>query len=99
MTHRISKLCDGVGDRSPLTLQPSTFNLQPFDHYPTTMPQAILLTTAKVKYSPGTPRDTQYGPRINAVLILPDGTEAKLWGAFFHKGIYFFHPISLPCSA
>jgi hypothetical protein len=44
------------------------------------MPQAIQLTTAKVKYTPGTPRDTQYGPRINAVLTLPDGTEAKLWG-------------------
>jgi hypothetical protein len=44
------------------------------------MPQAIQLTTGKVKYTPGTPRDTQYGPRINAVLTLPDGTEAKLWG-------------------
>ncbi|MCA1993001.1 MAG: hypothetical protein LDL41_13330 [Coleofasciculus sp. S288] len=44
------------------------------------MAQTLALTTATVKYTPGQPRETQYGLRINAVLTLPDGTETKLWG-------------------
>lgn len=44
------------------------------------MAQTLALTAAIVKYTPGTPRDTQYGPRINAVLTLPDGCETKLSG-------------------
>jgi hypothetical protein len=44
------------------------------------MAQTLALTTATVKYTPGQPRETQYGLRINAVITLPDGTETKLWG-------------------
>ena len=42
--------------------------------------QQMHLVRATVKYpAQSTPRQTQYGPRINVVLTLPDGTEYKHW--------------------
>lgn len=38
------------------------------------------IVTATVKYGAGQPRETQYGMRINALMVLPDGTEQRLWG-------------------
>jgi hypothetical protein len=38
------------------------------------------IVTATVKYGAGLPRETQYGMRINALMVLPDGTEQRLWG-------------------
>jgi hypothetical protein len=34
---------------------------------------------ATVKYAAGQPKDTQRGPRINAVVILADGREERIW--------------------
>ncbi|NJR56525.1 MAG: hypothetical protein HC768_19425 [Acaryochloris sp. CRU_2_0] len=36
--------------------------------------------TATVKF-PAKEFDTQYGPRLNARITLPDGEETKLWGS------------------
>jgi hypothetical protein len=41
---------------------------------------AATLTTGTVKYGAGQPRPTKNGPRINALVILPDGEEVRLWG-------------------
>lgn len=42
--------------------------------------QAIQLVSGVVKFPAGKVFDTQYGQRVNAVINLEDGTEAKLWG-------------------
>ncbi len=44
------------------------------------MAQPITLTYGRVKYTPGEPRQTSHGMRINAVITLPSGEEVKLWG-------------------
>ncbi|MBD2130080.1 hypothetical protein NDI39_29365 [Microcoleus sp. ZQ-A2] len=44
------------------------------------MAAQIILIDATVKYSAGTPGDTQRGPRINVVCTLPDAPFQKLWG-------------------
>jgi hypothetical protein len=44
------------------------------------MAQPITLTYGRVKYTPGEPRQTSHGMRINAVITLPSGEEIKLWG-------------------
>ncbi len=44
------------------------------------MAQPITLTYGRVKYTPGEPRQTTHGMRINAVITLPSGEEIKLWG-------------------
>jgi hypothetical protein len=36
---------------------------------------------AIVKFAAGNPRDTKRGPRINAVVTLPDGSEQTIWDA------------------
>lgn len=38
------------------------------------------IITATVKYPAGRVNDTVNGPKINAVLVLPDGSEYKKWG-------------------
>jgi hypothetical protein len=44
------------------------------------MASALQIIAATVKYTAGTPRNTERGPRINVVVNLPDGTEHRLWG-------------------
>jgi len=44
------------------------------------MAQTLNLTYGRVKYTPGEPRQTSHGMRINAVITLPSGEEVKLWG-------------------
>lgn len=44
------------------------------------MAQTLSLTYGRVKFIPGEPRQTSYGLRINAVIVLPSGEEVKLWG-------------------
>ena len=44
------------------------------------MSATLTQVQSKVKYAAGAPRETKYGPRINVVVSLPDGDEAKLWG-------------------
>jgi hypothetical protein len=44
------------------------------------MAQTLNLTYGRVKYTPGEPRQTSHGMRINAVITLPSGEEIKLWG-------------------
>lgn len=44
------------------------------------MAQPLTITYGRVKYTPGEPRQTSYGMRINAVVTLPTGEEVKLWG-------------------
>ncbi len=44
------------------------------------MAQTLNLTYGRVKYTPGEPRQTSHGMRINAVITLPLGEEIKLWG-------------------
>ena len=43
------------------------------------MTQTLNLIYGRVKYTPGEPRQTTYGMRINAVISLPSGEEVKLW--------------------
>lgn len=38
------------------------------------------LVTATVKYPAREPRDTKFGPRINAVVALGNGEEVRIWG-------------------
>ena len=45
------------------------------------MSQSIQLHTGTVKFSAGKVFETQYGSRINAVVVLPTGEEIKLWGS------------------
>jgi len=44
------------------------------------MTQSIQLHTGTVKFSAGKVFETQYGQRINCVISLTNGEEAKLWG-------------------
>lgn len=44
------------------------------------MAAAATLITGTVKYGAGNPRPTKNGPRINALILLPDGEEVRLWG-------------------
>ena len=44
------------------------------------MAQTLNLIYGRVKYTAGTPKQTQYGMRINVVVTLPSGEEVKLWG-------------------
>jgi hypothetical protein len=45
------------------------------------MPQTLTIHTATVKFPAGKTFTTQYGDRVNAVLIIPaTGEEIKLWG-------------------
>lgn len=41
---------------------------------------AMIITKAKVKYSAGAPREGQYGPSINILVVFPDGKEARIYG-------------------
>ncbi len=43
------------------------------------MAQTLNLIYGRVKYTAGTPKQTQYGMRINVVVTLPSGEEVKLW--------------------
>lgn len=38
------------------------------------------IATATVKFEAREPKETQYGPRVNAVLTLDSGEEIKVWG-------------------
>lgn len=40
----------------------------------------MIITKAKVKYSAGAPREGQYGPSINILVVLADGKEARIYG-------------------
>lgn len=40
----------------------------------------MIITKAKVKYSAGAPREGQYGPSINILVIFSDGKEARIYG-------------------
>jgi hypothetical protein len=40
----------------------------------------MTITKAKVKYSAGTPREGQYGPSINILVVFADGKEARIYG-------------------
>lgn len=40
----------------------------------------MTITKGKVKYSAGTPREGQYGPSINILVVFPDGKEARIYG-------------------
>lgn len=40
----------------------------------------MTITKAKVKYSAGTPREGQYGPSINILIVFADGKEARIYG-------------------
>lgn len=45
------------------------------------MPQTLTIHTATVKFPAGKTFNTQYGDRVNAVLVIPTtGEEVKLWG-------------------
>lgn len=44
------------------------------------MAAAATLITGTVKYGAGQPRPTKNGPRINALILLPNGEEIRLWG-------------------
>ena len=40
----------------------------------------MTITKAKVKYSAGAPREGQYGPSINILVVFSDGKEARIYG-------------------
>jgi hypothetical protein len=40
----------------------------------------MIITKAKVKYSAGAPREGQYGPYINILVVFADGKEARIYG-------------------
>lgn len=40
----------------------------------------MTITKAKVKYSAGAPREGQYGPSINILVVFFDGKEARIYG-------------------
>ena len=40
----------------------------------------MTITKAKVKYSAGAPREGQYGPSINILVVFADGKEARIYG-------------------
>ncbi len=40
----------------------------------------MIINKAKVKYAAGQPREGQYGPSINILVVFPDGKEARIYG-------------------
>lgn len=40
----------------------------------------MIITKAKIKYSAGAPREGQYGPSINILVVFADGKEARIYG-------------------
>lgn len=40
----------------------------------------MIITKAKVKYSAGAPREGQYGPSINILVVFADGKEGRIYG-------------------
>lgn len=40
----------------------------------------MIINKAKVKYAAGAPRDGQYGPSINILVVFSDGKEARIYG-------------------
>lgn len=40
----------------------------------------MTITKAKVKYSSGAPREGQYGPSINILVVFGDGKEERIYG-------------------
>ena len=40
----------------------------------------MTITKGKVKYTAGTPREGQYGPSINILVVFADGKEARIYG-------------------
>lgn len=40
----------------------------------------MTITKGKVKYSAGAPREGQYGPSINILVVFADGKEARIYG-------------------
>ena len=40
----------------------------------------MIITKGKVKYSAGAPREGQYGPSINILVVFADGKEARIYG-------------------
>lgn len=40
----------------------------------------MIIIKAKVKYSAGAPREGQYGPSINILVVFADGKEARIYG-------------------
>ncbi|QFZ93237.2 hypothetical protein [Synechococcus elongatus] len=44
------------------------------------MAQAVSLASGIVKFTPGTPKDYGYGPRVNALVELNTGEEVRVYG-------------------
>ena len=40
----------------------------------------MIINKAKVKYAAGQPREGQYGPSINILVVFADGKEARIYG-------------------
>ena len=40
----------------------------------------MIINKAKVKYAAGQPREGQYGPSINILVVFSDGKEARIYG-------------------
>jgi hypothetical protein len=40
----------------------------------------MIITKGRVKYSAGAPREGQYGPSINILVVFADGKEARIYG-------------------
>lgn len=40
----------------------------------------MIINKAKVKYAAGHPREGQYGPSINILVVFSDGKEARIYG-------------------
>ena len=40
----------------------------------------MTITKCRVKYSAGAPREGQYGPSINILVVFADGKEARIYG-------------------
>jgi hypothetical protein len=40
----------------------------------------MTITKGRVKYSAGAPREGQYGPSINILVVFADGKEARIYG-------------------
>ena len=40
----------------------------------------MIINKAKVKYAAGQPREGQFGPSINILVVFNDGKEARIYG-------------------
>lgn len=40
----------------------------------------MIITKGKIKYAAGAPREGQYGPSINVLVVFNDGKEARIYG-------------------